>query len=94
MAVEKDKVDGQSIIVWGALLVLVVVITVVVLEGFYYGYVDDKYAEETADGSIHASYAVELKQQQELAGGVKMDSGKTSLPIDEAMRKVVERESK
>ena len=94
MPIEKDKVDGQAIIVWGVLLTLVIAITVVVLEGFYYGYVDDKYAEETADGTIHASYSVELEQQQRLAGGVKMDSGKTSLPIDEAMRKVVERESK
>ena len=94
MAIQKDKVDGQSIVVWGLMLVLVTAITVFVLEGFYYGYVNGKKAEEYSDGSVHASYRVKDKQRERLAGGIKLPSGKTSLPIDDAMRKVVERESK
>ena len=94
MAIEEDKPDGTNILVWGGLLVLVVVLIVVVLEGFYYGYVDEKNAEQYLDGSLHESYHVELEQQKRLEGGIKLPSGKTSLGIDAAMRKVVERESK
>jgi hypothetical protein len=94
MAIQEDKVDGTSIVVWGALLVLAVALIVIVLEGFYYGFEADQEAARYEDGSIHASYKVELEQQQRLAGGIKMPSGKTSLSIEEAMRQVVERESK
>ncbi|MEZ6195903.1 MAG: hypothetical protein R3F20_09255 [Planctomycetota bacterium] len=92
MAVQKDKVDTDGILIWGGLSMIVIYLIVVVLEGFFAGYVAERDAEQFGDPAKTSAGRLETDQMLRLRGGETLPGGKKSVAIEDAMKSVVEQQ--